>query len=60
MNKIELARIIAARSTAKFVEIPRLCRSTAQHHHERTYKAEVIPNPLLEKEQRRLIKTWGA
>lgn len=64
MTKKELAREIAARRPAKFVEIPREKRVTRFTAHETTMakieaRGSLKTTALLEEEQLRLIRTWG-
>jgi hypothetical protein len=60
MTKVKLARKIAYRSKPKFLEIERLCRSTAERNEKkrRIAESDARISALLEAEQARLIKTW--
>ena len=56
MTKFELARIIAARSTARFVEIERTRRGTAYRNMMKRYSAKAA----LERELERLVEEWAS
>jgi hypothetical protein len=55
--------IEAARSTpARFLEIERLCRSTAERNEQKRWAAEAKAqrDAMFEAERQRLIRTWKA
>jgi hypothetical protein len=63
MTERQKTVIDAARSTpARFVEIERLCRSTAERNEKRRWlsEAQARRDAMFEAERMRLVRTWKA